>query len=377
MKQWYTTWGTSSAPAPRGECNYAKNVTFRYGIPVLNNGEKIRVRLSNIYSNEDCVINSVSIGFSKKIGDRKTYDIKTLTFNGKNECKIKAFSSVESDSIDFCVKKGDILNLSFYIKDVTKMATATPLTGDYSYGFFCEGNHVENEDFPLEKELTTNKYYFTSQVDVYGENENGFIFFGDSITSFCWTDELKKLLVEDKKSTPSIVRKSIAGGEVQIDYQAWGFRHYGESGVKRFERDILEAHNCDKIFVFHGINDIIHPNGTTYRPLSFMPTAEKMIDGLKFYVDVARKHGKKIYFATILPFKGWRSYDEDRNKIRKEINDWIRSTDIIDGYVDFDKALLDETDADKIPDAYTSDHLHPSLMGAKILANTFYDKFFK
>ena len=377
MKQWTTTWGTSSAPAPRGECNYTKNTTFRYGIPVLNNGEKLRVTLSNLYSNEDCTISSVCVGFAKGVGERKTYDVIPLTFNGKNECDIKAFSSVTSDAIDINVKKGDILNVSFYIKDLTKMATATPLTGKYSYGFFCEDNYTTSEDLPLVKELTTSKYYFLSQVDVFGKNESGFTFFGDSISSFYWTDELKALLIEDEKSSTSIVRKSIAGGEVWIDYDAWGFRHYGESGIKRFEREICEVSNCDKVFVFHGINDIIHPNGTTYRPLSNLPTIEKMIEGFKFYVDVARKHNKKIYFTTILPFKGWRSYDNERNEIRKALNEWIRTTSLIDGYVDFDEVIRDENDYDKIPAPLTEDNLHPSVAGAKLLAKAFYDKFFK
>ena len=377
MKQWTTTWGTSSAPAPRSECNYAKNTTFRYGIPILSNGEKVRISLSNLYSNEDCSIVSASIGFSKGIGEKKTYGVIPLTFKGKSECEIKAFSFATSDEIDLKVKKGDILNVSFYIKDVTKMATATPLTGKYSYGFICEGNYTMSEDLPLVKELTTSRYYFISQVDVLGENESGFTFFGDSITSFCWTDELKTLLIENEKSCPAIVRKSIAGGEVWIDYDAWNFRHYGASGIKRFEREICESNNCDNIFVFHGINDIIHPNNTTYRPLSNLPSIEKMIDGFKYYVDVARKHNKKIYFTTILPFKGWRTYDNERNEIRKALNEWIRTTSLIDGYVDFDMAIRDENDFDKIPAPLTDDNLHPSLLGAKLLAKTFYDKFFK
>ena len=129
MKKWITTWGCSSACAPRSECNYAKNLTLRYAIPVLNDGEKVRVTLSNFYSNEDCVINSVSVGKADKTGSRKTHDIYALSFNGKDECSIKAGAVATSDELDYVVKKGDILNVSLYIKDITKMATGTPLTG--------------------------------------------------------------------------------------------------------------------------------------------------------------------------------------------------------------------------------------------------------
>jgi len=379
MKKWITTWGCSSAPAPRNECNCAKNLTLRYAIPVLNNGEKVRVTLSNFYSNENCVINSVSVGKAHNLGDRKTYDIRKLSFQGKDECELSAGAVATSDELDYVVKKGDILNVSLYIKDITKMATATPLTGKYSYGFICEDDHTMSEDFPLVKEHVSARHYFITGVDVLAENASGFTFFGDSITSFYWTDELKSLLLDEKENSHnlSIVRKAIAGGEVWVDYDCWAFRHYGESGVKRFEREINEPCGCDNILVFHGINDIIHPNGTTYRPYSFLPTAEKMIEGFEFYVKKAREHNKKIYFTTILPFKGWRTYDEERNEIRKKLNEWIRTTDLIDGYVDFDKAMQDENDPDKIPAPLTEEGLHPSVAGAKVLAKAFYDKFIK
>ena len=58
-----------------------------------------------------------------------------LTFNGQKSGKIGAFSTITTDPIPYNIKKGEILNVSFYIKDITKMATATPLTGKYSYGF--------------------------------------------------------------------------------------------------------------------------------------------------------------------------------------------------------------------------------------------------
>jgi lysophospholipase L1-like esterase len=64
-------------------------------------------------------------------------------------------------------------------------------------------------------------------------------------------------------------------------------------------------------------------------------------------------------------------------RLRKKLNEWIRSTDLIDGYVDFDKVMQDENDPDKIPAHLTEEGLHPSVQGAKVLAKAFYDKFVK
>ena len=99
MKSWITTWGSSSAPAPRNECNYAKNLTLRYAIPVLNDGDKVRVTLSNFYSDEKCVINSVSVGKANKVGDRKTYEITKLTFGGIHECEMDAHTTVRATDL--------------------------------------------------------------------------------------------------------------------------------------------------------------------------------------------------------------------------------------------------------------------------------------
>ena len=379
MKKWTTVWGSSSGPAVRTECNYGKNITFRYAIPVLCDGEQIRITLSNLYSDEKCVINSLTVGKAEKVGERKTLDIKSLTFSGKTEGVIDKFSCLTSDPISYPVKKGDILNVSFYIKDITKMATSTILIGTYSYGFFCEGDYSKSEDFPLFTERVASRHFFLTQLDVLSENATGWNFFGDSITSYYWADDVKTLLMNEteNKHNIAICRKTIAGARVLGEYKNWSTIQYGASGFNRFEREILEAYNCDKILVFIGINDIIHPNGTVYRPMSNLPTPEQMIDAYKFYIDIARKHNKQIYFSTIIPFKGWRSYNEERNEIRKGINAWIRSTDLIDGYIDFDEVIRDKDDFDKMPAHLTEDNLHPSKEGAMMMAQAFYDKFIK
>ena len=58
-------------------------------------------------------------------------------------------------------------------------------------------------------------------------------------------------------------------------------------------------------------------------------------------------------------------------KLRNEFNDWMRTTDLVDGYIDFDKALCDPDNPSAFLPAYDSgDHLHPSKEGYKKMAET-------
>ena len=64
-----------------------------------------------------------------------------------------------------------------------------------------------------------------------------------------------------------------------------------------------------------------------------------MIEGLRFYIRTARASGLRVYMGTLLPIEGWRTYADFREKLRSEVNQWIRTTDEIDGCVDFDRAV--------------------------------------
>ena len=90
-----------------------------------------------------------------------------------------------------------------------------------------------------------------------------------------------------------------------------------------------------------------------------------------YYISKARSYGYKVYLGTLLPIEGWRTYAEFRETLRNEFNDWMRTTDLVDGYIDFDKALCDPNNPSAFLPIYDSgDHLHPSKEGYKKMAET-------
>jgi lysophospholipase L1-like esterase len=142
-------------------------------------------------------------------------------------------------------------------------------------------------------------------------------------------------------------------------------------GSNRFHHEV-PTDGADVVIIQQGINDIIHPVGehiNVFRPMSDLPTVEQLIDGLKNYIAQARAMGYKVYVGTLLPMGGWRTDAPFRQEMRHAYNDFIRTTDLIDGCIDFDKALRDPNKPDWfLPEYDSGDHLHPSPAGYRRMA---------
>ena len=142
-------------------------------------------------------------------------------------------------------------------------------------------------------------------------------------------------------------------------------------GSNRFHHEV-PTDGADTVIIQQGINDIIHPVGekvNVFRPMSDLPTVEELIEGLKKYIVQARSYGYKVYVGTLLPMGGWRTDAPFRQEMRHTYNDFIRTTDLIDGCIDFDKALRDPENPDWfLPEYDSGDHLHPSAAGYRRMA---------
>ena len=127
------------------------------------------------------------------------------------------------------------------------------------------------------------------------------------------------------------------------------------------------------VIIQHGINDIIHPVGTDvnpFRPWSDLPTVEELKQGIEsLYVRPAKTMGLKVWSGTLLPIYGWRTYNEDREQMRQQLNEWLRTSPVFDGCIDFDAAVRSVTNPKAFADGFDSgDHLHPSEKAYEAMA---------
>ena len=135
----------------------------------------------------------------------------------------------------------------------------------------------------------------------------------------------------------------------------------------------MNVAGADAVLIQHGINDIIHPVGTDvniFRPWSDLPTVGEMAQGFTdYYIKVARERGLSVYGGTLIPIYGWRTYEPFREDLKNGFNDWLRTTDLLDGCVDFDLAVRDPDHPAAFRKEYNSgDNLHPSEEGYKAMA---------
>lgn len=260
------------------------------------------------------------------------------------------------------------------------MRSGVVITGPLSSGYFAVGNQSGEKALNPDLSKPTSCFYFLSDIEVLTEDRNRTIIcYGDSITAQAWPDFFMKRILETESNT-AVIRKAASGTRILRQYDNITYDSYGLKGATRFPRE-TEVSGADTVIIQHGINDIIHPVGVEenkFRPWSDLPAAQELIGGLEMYIRVAREKGLKVYLGTLLPIKGWRTYADFREKLRNEVNHWIRTTDKADGVIDFDLAVRNPDDISAFGEGYDSgDHLHPSLKAYERMAEEAYNTLFK
>lgn len=372
--KWTSCWGNAISIATRRPENYAKNLTLRYPVKMLLNGNALRIRLDNFCGNEDVTVNA-SVARSNGNSNIDRSSVLPVTMGGNEKITIPKGERVLCDPIKIDITAGEYISISLYLEDFTEMRSAVLITGPLSKGFFAVGNFTGAEELPPVLSNKTSWFYFLSDIEVYTDPEaHSVICYGDSITAGAWPDYLMERAIEISNGKIAIIRKAASGTRILRQYDNITYDSYGLKGSIRFPREIPIVSEADTVIIQHGINDIIHPVGTDvnkFRPWSDLPTVDELIDGLREYIHLAREYNLKVYLGTLLPIEGWRTYADFREEIRNELNEWIRTTDEADGCIDFDKAVNDPMHPSRFADGFDSgDHLHPSADAYKAMAES-------
>lgn len=373
FKKWVTAWGNATSISDRTIATYAKDITLRYPIFIPFSGNKLRFRFSNLTGTEPVKVSEAVVKCENSSAN--------ITCNDQKCFEILPGKELNSDEINFDVIAGSTIKVSLYFEGFTQMNAGTLITGPLSKGEYCYGNFIDQE-FPAELSRKTSWFYFLNTVDVFTEESNhALVCYGDSITAQSWPDYLAKRAWENGFKNVSIIRRAVSGTRILREYKCITYAAYGLKGETRFPIE-MDVAGAKAVIIQHGINDIIHPVGVEnnpFRPWSDMPTANDLVQGVKsIYIDHAKQIGLRVYSGTLLPIKGWRTYNEERDCIRNEFNEWLRNSKDFDGCIDFDMAVRDKNDPKSFAEGFDSgDHLHPSENAYQAMANAVPEELLK
>ena len=360
-----TIWGNSQRLIPK-ECYPPidlTNNTLRQIIKISLGGNKFRIKLSLYYGKQNLEIKSISIAkcISQGTSQIDTNIFQIITFNNKNEIMIPKGSEIYSDIFSINLESSSLISISIFFGSVPQYITGHKFSHTESY--IEKGNKVNESKFSEEYKITS--WYFISNMELNSEKENKCIVcFGDSITDGRysslnkqerWPDFLfEKIKEENKDNNISIINQSLSGSFIT------------KEGIQRFDNDVINQKGVKYVIMLYGINDINKLNKQD----------NDIIEAYKIIIKKAHGYNLKIYGGTLLPFKGYRLYTDEKNIIRNKVNEWIRNckniNDGFDDFIDFDLIIRDDKDIDKLKDIYNSgDGVHLNSLGYKKMVEAF------
>ena len=362
--KWVSVWGNAVSVAENRPERYARDITIRYPIHIPFAGKGLRLTFDNYCGTEPVTLTKTTVFYGGRF--------YRVFFEGQREVIIGAGQQAVSDPISITLTAGEIVQVSFYMEGFTLMRSVVYTCGPLSEGLYANGDRTEHAHIDRINSRKTHLCYFLSNVSVLTAPENrAIVCYGDSITAQDWPDYLALRCYQEGYRNTAIIRRATSGSRILREYNCLTYESYGLMGSHRFHHEV-PTDGADTVIIQQGINDIIHPVGAEvneFRPMSDLPTVEQLIEGLKTYITQARSFGMKVYVGTLLPMGGWRTDAPFRQEMRHAYNAFIRTTDLIDGFIDFDKALQDPEKPDWfLPEYDSGDHLHPSAAGYKRMA---------
>lgn len=361
---WASIWGNAMSIAENRPERYARHITLRYPIRVPFDGTALRLTFDNYTGTEPVTLAKTTLLAGETF--------LPVTFDGQRAVTIGAGRNVTCDPVEVALHAGDTVFVSFYLADFTLMRSVVFTCGKLSGGCYANGDETETLRLDVNTSRATKLNYFLSNVSILTARENRTVIcYGDSITAQDWPDDLQLRCAREGFGHTAIIRRAASGTRILREYSCLTYESYGLMGSRRFGHEI-PTDGADAVIIQQGINDIIHPVGedvNIFRPMSDLPTAAELIGGLKNYIAQAREMGLRVYVGTLLPMGGWRTDAAFRQALRHDFNDFIRTTELIDGCIDFDAALRDPERPDWfLPEYDSGDHLHPSKRGYERMA---------
>lgn len=343
------------------------NQTLRQIVHVSAGGSKVRVVLSNAFGTAPIQVGAAHVALRASEANIQPGSAKPLTVNGSESFRILAGAVAVTDTVEMTLAAGADLAIDLFFPGEVG-AGASPLTihqaANQTNYVLTTGNNNGVVAPAVASRVTS--WTLLSRVEVAAPAAaSTIVTFGDSITDGSrsttdtnsrWPDVLARRLAADRKlPVRGIANEGIGGNQLLGDGA-------GVAALARFDRDVLLQTGATHVIVLEGINDIglARANAT--------PSAQDLIGAHKQMIERAHAQGLKIYGATLTPFEGASYATPEGEAKRVALNEWIRTSGMYDGVIDFDKVTRDPAAPTKFNPAFDSgDHLHPNDAGYKAM----------
>lgn len=344
--------------------------TLRQIVHTSVGGAQTRVWFSNVFGSGPLYIGAAHVALRGEGSALQPGSDRALTFHHLASVTIPPGATIVSDPVALNVPPFSDLAVSMYFPGAASGETQHSLGLQTSY--VSHGNAVDAATLPATA-WPIKSWYFVSGVDVYAPGDSAVVAFGDSITDGWratadknrrWPDVLAVRLAADKNTSADgvlgMVNTGIGGNRVLLD-------GYGPNALSRFNRDVLARSDARYLIVLESINDI---GRYTEDHQQYGDLAQRLEWGIAQMAAQAHQHGMRVFGATLTPYKGCGYYSEAGEAVREAVNQWIRTSHVFDGVVDFDQATRDPQHPLRFLPQYDSDdHLHPNDAGYKAMGD--------
>ncbi|WP_433019498.1 SGNH/GDSL hydrolase family protein [Kribbella sp. CA-294648] len=404
---WRAAWLTAMQQ-PNANPNWSQQgfaaESVRQVVRLSAGGPKVRIRISNQYGERPLRLTGATVARAAQGAAVEPGSVRTVRFGGAETISVPIGSQIASDAVNLpTATAGDAaavpaatatasarasaaaaasptaaatgsggvrLAITLYFADSTGAATFHEY-GAAGASYRATGDARDDTSGAAYGEVG-GSWYFLAGVDVSGVGAGSVVAFGDSTTNgfrtkpgLRYPDLLAARLTAAGRPMP-VLNAGLGGGRLLNDSDC-----FGESGLARFHRDVLDQPGVKTAVVLLGINDIGYPELPATPCLTPNPeiTAEQLIDGYRTLIRDAHARGIRVVGVTIPPFRGADVHTERSERLWAAVNTWIRTTEEYDAVADFAAALADPADPTRLAPQYDSgDHVHPNEAGYRAMA---------
>lgn len=364
-KHWAVIWHQAITCSFLDGKAFGKNRTVVFSISAPAGGDGLRMRFSNRLGNAPYEIGGMNV-----IAGGQCVPV---TLGGQRSFSVPAGGVTLSDPCEIRVESGEDIQIRLYYTGIIldnnmieEEATLLP------------GDQTDPGEVPMKKPLLAkilgayNGIPSLEAVELHTDMPcRAIVAFGDSITALSrWTKPLAARLAEEYPGQYALLNSGISGNCLLYEVENLFGPVFGKKGTERFSRDVLEIPDLDTVILGLGVNDVSYLNEKTAGEISL----ECYRDAVTEMTRQLHDRGVRVVIQTVTPRLGvsltMGRYNREMEKLRLEINDWIRSAGIFDYVFDAEAVVREER-----PDGFyygeglhQGDHLHPNAEGGRKLA---------